>query len=101
HDAHFPQFVYGETVTFVPGASSGFEPPDTTVAAVSWPGIRGNETSGFFPRKEFRSLPHIPTMRTFSSTCSGACVGAGTASTAASPGLRMTSALIRGLGFLS
>src|SRR5580700_6530396 len=64
-EEHFPQFVYGDMVTFTPAASAeNEEVPSTIVAAISWPGIRGNWTMGFLTRKEFKSLPQRPTMRT-------------------------------------
>src|SRR6266403_2599257 len=65
-DAHLPQLVYGDMVTSTPAARAGFcLLPLTMVAATSWPGMRGNVTRGFVPRKEFKSLPQNPIIRTF------------------------------------
>src|SRR5664279_5543965 len=64
------------------------------VAETSWPGMRGKETMGFNPRKEFRSLPQRPTIRTFKSTLPLDLDGSRTCSMAASPGLRITSAFM-------
>ena len=36
------------------------QPFPTTVAAISWPGILGYDTSGFWPRKVLKSVPHSP-----------------------------------------
>ena len=68
--------------------------PDTMVAATSWPGMRGNVTIGFFPRKEFRSLPHRPTMRTCSRS-PAADAGSSTFSITASPGFLITKAFTK------
>src|SRR5580698_9949061 len=64
-EAHLRQLVYGDMVTFTPAASAGNEElPSTIVAAISWPGIRGNRTIGFLPRNEFKFLQHRPTTET-------------------------------------
>jgi hypothetical protein len=63
------------------------------VAETSCPGIRGKETNGFLPRKEFRSLPHKPTIRTFNNRPSSVVTtGSGTDSIFARPGFSITSA---------
>src|SRR6266478_8648169 len=94
-DAHLPQLVYGDIVTFTPAANVGFSLlPTTMVAATSWPGMRGKVTRGFLPRKEFRSLPQSPTMRTFSKRFSGETTGSGMTPTSASPGFFMMRAFI-------
>ena len=58
------------------------------------PGMRGNVTIGFFPRKEFRSLPQSPIMRTLSRRFSPELTGSVIDSTTASPGFFMTTAFI-------
>src|SRR5580704_18420794 len=94
-EAHLPQFVYGDMVTFTPAASAGNEElPSTIVAAISWPGIRGNWTMGFLPRNEFKSLPQRPTIRTRSNTLPCSARGWGTDSMVAVPGSLMMRALI-------
>ena len=40
----------------------------TMVAAISWPGMRGYETSGFLPRNVLKSVPQKPTILVCSST---------------------------------
>ena len=93
HDAHSPQLMYGETATLTPAARAGFELcPETIVAATSCPGIRGNVTSGFFPRNEFKSLPQRPTILTFSNRLPLIRTRSGTFSILASPGFLITSA---------
>ena len=52
-------------------------PTSSTVAAISWPGMRGNDTIGFLPRKVLRSEPQKPIMRTRSRTSPD--LGAGSA----------------------
>lgn len=95
HDAQLPQLVYGDTATSVPGDSRRSESSVCRIVAeISCPGTRGKETSGFKPRKEFRSLPHNPTIRTFSNKFGRTGTGSGTISTDACPGLWSTSAFI-------
>ena len=61
-----------------PPASAGFRLlPSTIEAETSWPGIRGKDTSGLRPRKEFRSLPQKPTILTFKSRLLGVATGSG------------------------
>src|ERR1700694_1506139 len=51
-EAHFPQLVYGDSVTSTPAANAGFILlPSTMVAETSCPGTRAKDPSGFFPRK--------------------------------------------------
>jgi hypothetical protein len=85
-DAQAPQLVYGETATSVPAASPLSRPTCTIVAQTSCPRIRGKETSGLSPQKEFKSLPQNPTIRTFNSICSTLTPGSGMVSIAARPG---------------
>src|ERR1700732_2037941 len=94
-EAHFPQFVYGDIVTFTPIANPGNEQfPSTIVAAISCPGMRGNCTMGLRPREEFKSLPQRPTMRTRSKTFPASSLGSATLWTEASPGFLMMRALM-------
>src|SRR3954465_3145361 len=80
-------------VTFTPVLSVGSDLlPETIVAAISCPGMRGKVTNGFLPRKEFRSLPQRPTIRTFNNNWSWLSAGWGMASIVASPGFLITSA---------
>lgn len=57
-------------------------------------GMRGNVTRGLLPRKEFRSLPHSPTMRTLSKSVSSEATGSAIDSTTASPDFLITRAFI-------
>src|SRR5579859_1349090 len=94
-EEHWPQFVYGDTVTFVPVANAPSRPlSSTTVADTSWPRMRVYVTSGLSPRYEFRSLPQNPTKRTFSNTFVSVSTGSARVSRSAWPGLRSTSALM-------
>src|SRR6476646_8854678 len=94
-EAHLPQLVYGDMVTLTPAARAGLSLlPETMVAATSCPGMRGNVTIGFFPRKELRSLPQSPIMRTLSRRFSPELTGSVIDSTTASPGFFMTTAFI-------
>ena len=83
-------------MTSTPAASAGFRLPSTIVAETSCPGIHGNDTSGLRPRKEFKSLPQKPTMRTFNRRWFGATTGSGTVAISARPGALSTSALNSG-----
>src|SRR4029077_4183111 len=88
HDAHLPQLVYGKIATSVPRESLPSPPsPCTTVADTSCPGIRGKVTSGFTPRKEFKSLPQRPTIRIFSKMSLPPPTGSGIVSIDPCPGL--------------
>ena len=60
--AQAPQGLYGDTVTFKPGrrCSGTSSPISAMVAAISCPGMRGYETSGFLPRNVLKSVPQIP-----------------------------------------
>src|SRR5207249_1516139 len=68
--------------------------PSMIVADTSWPGIRGKDTSGFNPRKEFKSLPQNPTIRTFNNSSPGPTTGSGMASIDAWPGFCSRSAFM-------
>src|SRR5437879_5284227 len=56
--------------------------------------MRGKVTRGLLPRKEFKSLPQNPIIRTFSSRFSEETDGSGMASSSATPGFRMMRAFI-------
>jgi hypothetical protein len=73
--------------------------PSMTVAETSCPGIRGKETSGFRPRKEFKSLPQNPTILTFSRSSPVAATGSGAVWREAWPGPWSISAFTRKAAF--
>ena len=68
--AHLPQFVYGFSVTLIPGRKvSGTPSPTVSITApTSCPGITGSFTIGLRPRKVLRSDPQNPTYWIFTIT---------------------------------
>src|ERR1700736_4885993 len=65
------------------------------VAATSWPSTRGKVTSGFLPRKVFRSVPHRPIILICSKVSPEVLEGSGMSARVALPGSCTTTAFMR------